>query len=243
MSDQEDKEKKKEKDFAAGFESDIRKEPRRIAFVTRRTSPLVKARDEELVMAYPEVFFRVVAAMELLAIFLVWLSLLWDAPLEGLADPMHTPNPAKAPWYFLGLQELLHYFPPVVAGVLIPALVVIGLIVIPYFNINIQGEGLWLRDKARRLLIFGIVVAALSALLIAFEVWVALAPTLVIAAAMLAAARTSPQAAAGARRWLVSRPVSFWIMTWFLFELVVLTAVGTFFRGPGWSWVWPWQQV
>jgi menaquinol-cytochrome c reductase cytochrome b/c subunit len=50
----------------------------------------------------------------------VVISLIWDAPLEQLADPMHTPNPAKAPWYFLGLQELLHYFPPVVAGVLIP---------------------------------------------------------------------------------------------------------------------------
>ena len=58
---------------------------------------------------------------------------------------MQTPNPAKAPWYFLGLQELLHYFPPVVAGVLIPDLVVIvALIVIPYFNINVEAEGVWL---------------------------------------------------------------------------------------------------
>ena len=53
---------------------------------------------------------------------------MWDAPLEELANPLQTPNPAKAPWYFLGLQELLHYFPPVVAGVLIPALVVLALI-------------------------------------------------------------------------------------------------------------------
>ena len=68
---------------------------------------------------------------------------------RGLADPMHTPNPAKAPWYFLGLQELLHYFPPVVAGVLIPGLVVLALIVIPYFNINVEAEGFWLRDRQR----------------------------------------------------------------------------------------------
>ena len=73
---------------------------------------------------------------------LVLLSLLWDAPLEGLANPMQTPNPAKAPWYFLGLQELLHYFPPVVGGVLIPTLVVLALIVIPYFGINIAGRRL-----------------------------------------------------------------------------------------------------
>ncbi len=69
------------------------------------------------------------------------MSLFWDAPLEGLADPMQTPNPAKAPWYFLGLQELLHYFPPVVGGVLIPTLVVIALIVIPYFNVNVEAAG------------------------------------------------------------------------------------------------------
>jgi hypothetical protein len=44
------------------------------------------------------------------------------------------------------------------------------------------------------------------------------------------------------RRYLAAKPLSFWIMTWFLFELAVLTAVGTFFRGPGWSWVLPWRS-
>jgi hypothetical protein len=172
---------------------------------------------------------------------LVVVALLWDAPLEGLADPMHTPNPAKAPWYFLGLQEMLHYFPPVVAGVLVPGLVVIALIVIPYFNINVEAEGLWLRDKAKRLQIFGIVVAVVGIFLAVFKVWVALVPTVIIAAFMYLAAQTEPQSATGFRRWLVGRPLSFWIMTWFLFELAVLTAVGTFFRGPGWSWVLLWR--
>ena len=102
-------------------------------------------------MTYPEVLLPGGGRRGVLTIALVLMSLLWDAPLEGLADPMHTPNPAKAPWYFLGLQELLHYFPPVVAGVLIPTLVVIALIVIPYFNINIEAEGLWLRDGAQAL--------------------------------------------------------------------------------------------
>ena len=98
-------------------------------------------------------------AIEILAIALVVISLFWDAPLEELADPMHTPNPAKAPWYFLGLQELLHYFPPVVAGVLIPTLVVLALIVIPYFNINIEAEGVWLRNRAQAAAHLCIVVA------------------------------------------------------------------------------------
>ena len=229
------------KDFVAGTGSDVRKSPVRVAFVTRRTSPAVKARYEDVVMTYPEVFFRVIVAVQLLAAFLVALALLWDAPLEQLADPMHTPNPAKAPWYFLGLQELLHYFPPMVAGVLIPTLVVIALFVIPYFNVNIQAEGVWLRDRARRLRIFAVVVVALSVFLAVFDVWVALAPTLLVAAFMLLAAFIAPANARGFRRWLVGKPLAFWIMTWFLAVAVTLTAVGTLFRGPGWSWVWFWR--
>jgi hypothetical protein len=76
---------------------------------------------------------------------------------------------------------------------------------------------------------------------VAFHVWVALVPTLIIAAFMYMAARSDPQSATGFRHSLVRKPLSFWIMTWFLFELVVLTVVGTFFRGPGWSWVLPWK--
>jgi menaquinol-cytochrome c reductase cytochrome b/c subunit len=230
------------KDFVAVVDSDARKTPRRIAFITKRTSPQVHVKDEERVMTYPEVFFRTAVAIEVLAIALVIISLRWNAPLEGLADPMHTPNPAKAPWYFLGLQELLHYFPPVVAGVLIPGLVVIALIVIPYFNINVEAEGLWLRDKTKRLRIFGIVVVAFCIFLAVFDVWVALVPTIIVAAFMLLAAQTDSQVTRGFRGWLARKPLSFWIMTWFLIELVVLTAVGTFFRGPGWSWVLPWRS-
>ncbi|MGZ4812470.1 MAG: hypothetical protein ACXVZJ_14430 [Terriglobales bacterium] len=230
-----------DKDFIAGMNSDARKAPVRVAFVTRRTSPAVVVEDEERMMTYPNVFFRVAVAVMAGAVVLVWMALLWDAPLEQLADPMHTPNPAKAPWYFLGLQELLHYFPPVVAGVLIPTLVVIALIIIPYFNVNIESEGLWLRDKKRRLQIFGVVVVAFSIFLIVFDVFVALAPTLVVALFMLVAAQAAPDPPDRFRQWLVAKPISFWIMTWFLCELVVLTAVGTFFRGPGWAWVWPWK--
>jgi quinol-cytochrome oxidoreductase complex cytochrome b subunit len=229
------------KDFVAVVDSDARKTPRRIAFITKRSSPQVHVKDEDRVMTYPEVFFRAAVAIEVMAIALVIVALLWDAPLEGLADPMHTPNPAKAPWYFLGLQEMLHYFPPVVAGVLVPGLVVMALIVIPYFKINVEAEGLWLRDKAKRLRIFGIVVVLFCIFLVVFDVWVALVPTLIIAGFMLLAAQTDPQSAQGFRRWLVRKPLSFWVMTWFLFELVVLTGIGTFFRGPGWSWVLPWR--
>lgn len=224
--------------YVADLNSDARKAPVRVAFITRRTSAAVQVSDEERMMTHPGVFFRVLVAIEVLAIALVWIALLFDAPLEQLADPMHTPNPAKAPWYFLGLQELLHYFPPVVAGVLIPGLVVLALIVIPYFNVNVQGGGLFLHDRGKRVKIAAAVVIVFCIFLAVFDVWVALAPTLLIAVLMAVAAS---QSAGGQTRGLAAKPLSFWIMTWFLTELILLTAIGTFFRGPGWSWVLPWK--
>ncbi len=229
------------KDFIAGVDSNAKKSPRRIVFITRRTSAQVKVESENLVQTFPEVLFRSAVAIQVLAIALVWIALIFDAPLEGLADPSHTPNPAKAPWYFLGLQEMLHYFPPMVAGVLVPGLVVMALIVIPYFRVNIEAEGFFLKDRQRRLRIFYIVATALSLFLLFFKVYAALIPTLIMAAVMLLAAQSSPQSCSAFRRYLAAKPLSYWVMTWFLFELVVLTAIGTFFRGPGWSWVWPWQ--
>ena len=224
------------KDFTAGIDSNAKKSPRRIVFITRRTSAQVKADTEDQIQTFPEVLFRAAVAIQVLAIALVWIALLFNAPLEGLADPSHTPTPAKAPWYFLGLQEMLHYFPPVVAGVLVPGLVVMALIVIPYFKVNIEAEGLFLKDRQRRLRIFYLIATALF-----FKVYAALIPTLIMAGVMLLAAQSSPQSSSAFRRYLAARPLSYWVMTWFLFELVVLTAIGTFFRGPGWSWVWPWQ--
>ncbi len=166
------------KDFKASMDSDSRRTPIRVAFVTRRTSPHVQARDDRHVMTYPEVLLRVAVAVEALLFVLVLLSLFWNAPLEGLANPIQTPNPAKAPWYFLGLQELLHYFPPVVGGVLITTLVVLALIVIPYFGINIEAEGFWIRDRERKMRLLAIVVGALVVFLAWFEDYAVLIPTL-----------------------------------------------------------------
>lgn len=228
-------------DFIAGTDSNAKKSPRRIVFITRRTSAQVKAETEDQIQTFPEVLFRAAVAIEVLAIVLIFVALIFNAPLEGLADPSHTPNPAKAPWYFLGLQEMLHYFPPVVAGVLVPGLVVMALIVIPYFRVNIEAEGLFLKDRQKRLRIFYVVTGALSLFLLVFKVYAALVPTLIMTVLMLMAARSSSQSSLRLLRYLAARPLSYWVMTWFLFELIVLTAIGTFFRGPGWSWVWPWQ--
>ena len=70
----------------------------------------------------------------------VW-SIVIDAPLEEAANPTKTPNPSKAPWYFLGLQDILVYFDPWFAGVIAPVLIIVGLMLIPYLDINPKGNG------------------------------------------------------------------------------------------------------
>jgi hypothetical protein len=80
------------------------------------------------------------AALLVMVILTFW-SFLLDAPLEEPANPALTPNPSKAPWYFLGLQEILVYFDPWIAGVVIPTLIILGLMAIPYVDINPKGNG------------------------------------------------------------------------------------------------------
>ena len=114
--------------------------PRRVALVRPDIRPPVRRREERYVMTFPHLIVREVILFQVVVIGLAIAAMLFNAPLEGIANPLETPNPAKAPWYFLGLQELLHYFPPVVAGVLLPTLVLIALVVIPYARINQIGR-------------------------------------------------------------------------------------------------------
>ncbi|HXZ18527.1 MAG TPA: hypothetical protein VEG63_01180 [Candidatus Acidoferrales bacterium] len=232
----------KNKQYDAGFGSDAAKNPQRIVFLTRKTSAKVTGEPAPQVMAYPHLLVREAIAFEVLVIVMVLVALLWDAPLEQLANPLVTPNPAKAPWYFLGLQELLHYFPPFVAGILIPTLVILGLVIIPYFNINIEGEPIWARNRPRRLQVFLAVFAALVILLLspAEKAWTVLVPSAAIGG-LLIYSYYLPAETPGWKGRLRARPVSWWVMTWFITVSLVLTVVGTFFRGPGWSWVWPWR--
>src|SRR4026207_1000153 len=87
-------------------------------------------------------FVRVefIAGLILTLILFVW-SITINAPLEEPANPTLTPNPSKAPWYFLGLQEMLVYFDPWIAGVMLPTFILVGLILIPYIDINPKGNG------------------------------------------------------------------------------------------------------
>jgi len=228
------------KNYEVGLSSDALRQPRRVVFITRNTSAKVKGEVGPQLMSFPHVILRETIAFQILTIVLVVLALFWDAPLEQLANPLLTPNPAKAPWYFLGLQELLHYFPPLVAGVLLPTLVVLALVVIPYFDVNIEGEPLWAHRSPRRLQIY---VGAFAVLFVSFAIydaWTVLAPTALVGGLGLVP-YFNPTSTSRFQKFLGSRPLPWWVMTWFIAVALTLTAVGTFFRGPGWSWVWPWR--
>jgi quinol-cytochrome oxidoreductase complex cytochrome b subunit len=90
----------------------------------------------ELVFTWPHVFIRELVMALAVTVGILAMSLAFNAPLEQLANPALTPNPAKAPWYFLNLQEMLHYFPPNWAGVFIPGMIIVGLMSVPYIDRN-----------------------------------------------------------------------------------------------------------
>ena len=228
------------KNYEAGFGSNATKDPQRIVFITKKTSAKVKGDVGPQLMSFPHVILREAMAFQILTIVLVDAALFWDAPLEQLANPLLTPNPAKAPWYFLGLQELLHYFPPVVAGVLIPALVIVALIVIPYFNVNIEGVPLWFIPTQRRFWIFAVVLVVLLLFFGFYQAWTVIVPTAVIGGLALISRFLRPGRGRSVE-FLRTRTLPWWVMTWFITVAIVLTEVGTYFRGPGWSWVWPWR--
>ena len=212
---------------------------------TQRNAEAAAQLAGEKTLSYGDLLFREVIAIEALAVLLFSMGLIWVAPLEQLANPMHTPNPAKAPWYFTGLQELLHYFPPFVAGIILPGLIVSGLFFIPFspFFDNVQTRQAieWFHHHTGRWATGAVLIVGMTVLLVRVHAWDALLPLWAIVALTSFAAGQADKRANGLRRWLQEKPISFWIMTLFLMEAVVLTAVGTFFRGPGWAWVWPWR--
>ena len=96
---------------------------------------------EDKVLVWPDLVYIEFIALLLFMVFLIVWSIVVAAPLEEPANPSVTPNPSKAPWYFLGLQEMLVYFDPWLAGVVFPTLIILGMCAIPYMDINKKGDG------------------------------------------------------------------------------------------------------
>lgn len=112
----------------------------------RFSAPLDPGKEKasaEKVDVWPHLVSREFLALLVVLLALVAWSLAVDAPLEEIANLNSTPNPAKAPWYFVGLQEMLVYFDPWIAGVILPGMIIIGLTVIPYVDSNPNGVGIY----------------------------------------------------------------------------------------------------
>jgi len=112
----------------------------------RGLEPMEKL-DSEKVLVWPDLVYTELICMVALTAILIFWAIALQAPLEEPASAVKTPNPSKAPWYFLGLQEMLVYFDPWMAGVVLPSLVVAGLMAIPYIDFNKAGNGYYTIDQ------------------------------------------------------------------------------------------------
>jgi menaquinol-cytochrome c reductase cytochrome b/c subunit len=92
--------------------------------------------EDEMIVSFPEFVFKEFIVAVGMSVFLLIVSIWLNAPLLNQANPAMTPNPSKAPWYFLGLQELLSRFPPLMAGVTFPTFVIVLMILVPYLDRN-----------------------------------------------------------------------------------------------------------
>jgi len=115
----------------------------------RRGQGPAEAEDRQSTLVWPDLVYIELITMVLLTSALVVWSLVLRAPLEQPANPVVTPNPSKAPWYFLGLQEMLVFFDPAIAGVILPGLIILGLAAIPYLDFNPKGRGYYTIDQRR----------------------------------------------------------------------------------------------
>ena len=154
---------------------------RLLAIVPPEGIQRVEREQGDRVHTWPHLLIEEFIAMLILFAGMLVFSSIINAPLRELANPNLTPNPSKAPWYFLGLQELLRYFHPMVAGITIPTFILVGLAAIPYVDRN-------------------------------------------------------PSVRPGDRK------VAITMFTLLFMFGAILTIIGSFFRGPGYNWVWPWAQ-
>lgn len=201
------------------------------------------------------VSIELVFALVMLALIALWAT--WvNAPLEEAADPNHSPNPAKAAWYFMGLQELLLHFHPVVGAIIIPALALIALIVLPYLRIDSDAEGIWFQSrKGRQLAWLSAFVALISVPLLVLldEYWLdfpAMLPTLPILISngflplailllLLLLYGASLHSVFHAKNDEVRQSLFVLLVVAF----VLLTIIGVAFRGEGMALMFPWEVL
>jgi hypothetical protein len=111
--------------------------------------PKLEDEESEQVLVWPDLVYTEMICMIVVTVVLILWGVALQAPLEEPASSVKTPNPSKAPWYFLGLQEMLVYYDPWMAGVVLPTIIIIGLMAIPYIDFNKKGNGYFTFDQRK----------------------------------------------------------------------------------------------
>ena len=217
-------------------------------------SPLVGKGPDDTVFSFPIVVLWEIVLLLGVTLFIFLFSLIKQAPLETIANPLVTTDPAKAPWYFMGLQELLEHMHPLVAGILIPTILVGFLIALPYIDHSREGAGVWFTSpRGKRIAgwtaLYTLIVMPIFIVIdnayplrevlraVAPE-WMAqgLIPALIIAVIVLL-----PVLVLGFRKPTV-REIMLALFTVMFVSAIVFTLSGFLFRGPGFKMYLPWQM-
>lgn len=237
----------------AGSISDEKRE-RLLELVRGRTAARPTDLAEDEVMVWPSLVVVEALSAVVFTFLLLVTAILINAPLAEIANPTVTPNPSKAPWYFLNLQELLLHMHPALAGVIIPTVALVAIGAIPFIDRSPLGVGiLFTSDKGKKIAIFsGIYTFVWVVALILFDEFIGVTATLQGHVPEIVYQQLIPVAvmgililALGFLVWKIFRPTRremvMAFFTGFVVSFFVLTIVGTAFRGEGMDLFWPWD--
>lgn len=243
-----------EQQIQAPFSKSSRKTYTLVELVHRAPVQMVDHGPEDTVFAFPVVaLWEILLTLGVILILLL-MSLNVNAPLEELANPNQTTDPAKAPWYFMGLQEMLEHGHPTLMAVAFPTLMLLFVLAIPYIDQSRQGAGRWFTNRRGARLALRTAIYALIAMpafilldnnfpprellrgivpdLVAQALVPGLILTIIVLLPLVVLARSKPSA----------REVVLVMFTMLIVSAVVFTLTGFFFRGPGFELYLPWNM-
>jgi len=220
-----------------------------LAAIVKGRTAAVGNGPENTVPSMPHLFYAELAALMVTVFICLFLAMVSDAPLKELANPSIPENPAKAPWYFLGLQELVS-FSAFMGGIGIPSIVLVGLGLIPYLDREEQGTGEWFGGPGGKRLVWQATSVGFGAALLveAFVIrfgwlreWFPHIPQLAITFFNSGTLLTFIYGAYSiwcVKKFNSTRAGAMGLFTCFLCGFIVLTVIGTYFRGPNWMFYW-----
>lgn len=247
-------------DSVSPNQQDVMSQPKKVhrllAVVRKEVLAFIEKEPEHTVPVWPNLVVIEFLAVAVFSIGLFVISWLVNAPLADLANPDKTPNPAKAPWYFLNLQEMLLHMDAALAGVILPGIAMLFLMAIPYLD-NVKADpNRWFTSR-QGLMVSIFSAAYTTAALVLLEVFdnvVGVKRLLAgvprgtdiagwIVPLMLTGSLIALLIAVIRWRWRASRrDVLLALFTGFFVSYIFLTIMGTAFRGPGMEFFWPWAM-